>query len=200
MSGEMNVGAGLIYYFNGNPECDQCSNVTGYYATPPVGEVDDPESLRPHPGCDCTIESQTVVGIFEEIYKNKQEQKVSTYAQVHENVDHYVNNSPYTVPVTLGVSETVTGDISVSAKIDEIFGVSGKYTESRSVSRTIGPVELPPDGAISVSVVGTLTTVEFSADVYWKAITGEEVFISTLSDRIEAVDGVEVVVDGSQDR
>jgi hypothetical protein len=125
---------------------------------------------------------------------------VSTYAQVHENVDHYVNNSPYTVPVTLGVSETVTGDISVSAKIDEIFGVSGKYTESRSVSRTIGPVELPPDGAISVSVVGTLTTVEFSADVYWKAITGEEVFISTLSDRIEAVDGVEVVVDGSQDQ
>jgi hypothetical protein len=156
-----------------------------------MGAVGHPANLRPHGGCDCFIVPGTVFGVYEEIYKNTRQTKIASYEQEYKYVEYRHNDSPWPHPWTINVSHTVTGDLSLSSTIlDGIFEVGSEHSESKTITDTIGPVELEPGESLWADVIGLFTTIEYSADLYWKdTLTGQEIFIETLTDQIESVEG-----------
>jgi hypothetical protein len=179
------------FHFDGSGGCDTCTSMTGNY---------DEKPARPHPNCDCPITTEHFFYLtpldpgFETVYKEKNESPGSIYEKEYICVRRYVNDSDAMFKGGLKVSKTVTGEISISAEIEEIFGISGKYEETKTIEDTI-EVELEPGEAVSVDLIGILKTVRFSAQRWYILYPAGgdpiEVYDTTISDQIEAVEGGE---------
>ena len=176
-----------VWVFMGNAGCEVCHAMTGGYDQVPA---------RPHPGCDCEIRGIPVFGTFKPFYKNKEERDGGTFDTGVVAYREYVNNSSATVTHTLEVSGTVEGEVSVSAELDGLFGVSAKYSASQTVTDS-AEVELEPGEGARLSLIGILRHVTFSAERWYKVDSpagGEprEIFDAKLEDEIEAYDAYRV--------
>jgi len=184
------VDAIVAWEYDGTDGCDKCQSMTGTY---------DDRPSRPHDHCDCSISPMFYAGGFTNEYKNKVENVGSIEEQLHEGIYEMVNNTNSKLTWSYSVSETVEGEVSVSAEIEGAFNVSGKYKQTESVSQGVGG-ELDPGDGVSIDVVGLMIPVTFEADWYYVGEdalhNGErvEIFMEHIEDEIYAVEGARVVV------
>ena len=188
------IDAIVAWQFIGDDTCDKCRGKTGYYNERPA---------RPHDNCDCWIIPKPYVGAFTKIYKNKVESLGSVEQQLHQGVARLKNTSTTVSGIfSTTVSEVITGEIGVSAEIEEGFSVSGKYTESITVSKSV-QVPLEPGQSVEINVIGLLLPVTFSADLYYQITTPIEgtieIYMGPIEDAITSVNGFEVEMSDIED-
>lgn len=188
------IDAIVAWQFNGDGGCDKCQGKTGYYNEKPA---------RPHENCDCWIIPKPYVGAFTKIYKNKVESSGSVEQQLHEGVARLRNTSTtVTGEFSTTVSKTITGEIGVSAEIEEGFSVSGKYTESITVSKSV-KVSLEPGQSVEINLIGLLLPVTFSADLYYQITTPIEgtieIYMGPIDGAITSVSGFEIEISDIED-
>lgn len=146
-----------IYHFDGSGGCDTCSALTGWYD-------DRPE--RPHPNCQCNITEWIYIGKCELFYEalsdpeETEDEELVFYGTIE-------NNSEVKAKFKRNVSAEYTGEVSVSAGIENVFSVSGKYSETHKISEEV-EVELEPGQSVDIIISVKWVTVSFRAQEKWK--------------------------------
>jgi hypothetical protein len=174
---------GWVYEFHGNPDCDVCSNASGIYRERPV------RARLTHAGCNCDIEPMILDGDYTVAYRDKVESPGQTYETRVVGVDQYINPGDGTVTYTFQESYTVTGSVSVGLEIENAFNVSGKYQESKTITKGV-TVELDPGEAVQLDVIEIRRSVSFSATRVMLFADGTEVIDGTVEDQIEVPTGL----------
>ena len=178
-----------IYYFDGSGGCDACSALTGWYD-------DMPE--RPHPNCQCEITPVIYIGECELFYEALSEPE-ETEDEEEVFYGTIENNSEVKAKFKRKVSAEYGGSISVSAGIENVFSVSGTYSEKYSVSEEV-EVELEPGQSVDIVISVRWITVSFRAREKWicKMFLEDEdleVYGDELEEEIRIPKGAHVVLE-----
>lgn len=141
--------AGRFWVFQGNPDCNRCSEMTGYY-----GSWAKP--ARPHNNCRCPLYPVYTAGLFDE--ECTVSENMGGGHTIHGTPRSVTNNLEHSLKRTIHISETISVGASASLSIADSFGVSGNYSTSITISESI-EVEVPPHSTVSATPVVNVDTI-----------------------------------------
>lgn len=175
----MTTESNVLYYFNGNTDCDTCSSESAYY------ETDDHQA---HPTCSCVSEpeKQTPDGNF--IYENYRETR-SNSIEEHEG-SSVTNSTNSTQSMSVSVYHVFDNDESLPAAFDGHVspGDIGDALD-READKTESVTLEPGETAVMVAI-GKYIEVQCKIDEYNEK-DGVKTFVRTVEGDLRALDEID---------